>query len=77
MREERTPQLCYVHRGITYLPHYSMQGYFVKPGMKLNGLSMSELADVLYTEEDFKGTGAATVMLNLWPRGSVYLNFGY
>ena len=77
MIEERKAQMCYVHRGITYLPHYSMKGYFVKPGMNLNGLSMSELSNLLFTDEDFRKAGAAKITFRLWPRTTPFFNIGY
>jgi hypothetical protein len=59
---DRIENNAYQLKGVTYLPHYRNDGYFVGPGYPRHNLSVYSVSELLTA-------GANRVTLMLWSRG--------
>ena len=57
--------MAYAHKGVLYLPHYTMPGLFVQPGMTGRDLPTSKLIK----ESALVKVGANRIELELLTRG--------
>jgi hypothetical protein len=59
---DRVENNAYQLNGVTYLPHYRNDGYFVGPGYPTHNRSV-------YTVSELLTAGASRISLMLWSRG--------